>query len=188
MSGRQRALAIEGLPGAGKTSLVSSLCYVLPDAKVVPEIVLCPPPSPGRDFFVANDLVKEQIAAPGGTVVMDRCWLSTVAYVVAESRWAGRRADVVDVVTNLYKDLPTAPSTCLFIDSPRALMLSFAPDGLFPDLRFRLLLRQSYYECFARLPVSAHVVKDNSVRSARSCLHAVSADAAPSHGRTGEPR
>lgn len=169
-------LALEGLPGAGKTSLLLAIGYRFPGVRVVSEMVLAPPSQPNRDFFVANDIAKLRRSRGNNHVVMDRCWISTVSYVAAESHWHGGQTNIEDIVADLYPRRPAIPTTCLFIDSAAALACAFATDGLFADLRFRTFLRQSYYNCFDHLGIPVRVVLDNSSSSTLPVISALLSD------------
>lgn len=168
----QGMLAVEGLPGAGKTSFVSALRWIVPELTVIPELLLPPPQHPDRGFFVMNDLAKIEAASQQITVALDRTWVSTAAYVCAETRWNGTGVSANDVVGWLYPHRIDFPRICLFIDSPKALALAFSRDGLFSDLRFRVLLRNAYLELFDQYATGQRVfiVPDNSMYRAAPVL------------------
>lgn len=97
-----RVLALEGLPGAGKTSLMHRIKLLFPDIAIVPEVVLASPPRPDRHFFARNDMVRVFMSETSGAVVLDRSWMSTAAYVIAESRRFGRDVYYDQIVQDLY--------------------------------------------------------------------------------------
>lgn len=162
------SLAVEGLPGAGKSSLISTMAMLFPQLAVLPELVLPLPRQPDARYFAANDLAKIKEAAELPCVLLDRTWFSTVAYVVAQERLCGASTCVREVVDDLYATPPGLPDVCLFIDSPTALALGFAHEGLFPQVRFRALLRAAYLEIFSTFTSDklTHCVSDNSVKRA----------------------
>lgn len=179
---RQAVLAVEGLPGAGKTALVGLIHFLRPGITVIPELLLPVPPDADRSFFARNDLAKLRAATGTEAAVFDRSWMSTVTYVIAETRWRGEESDPRRVAGNLYPHTVEFPPVCLFIDSPRALALAFASDGLFADLRFRALLRAAYLEIFDEYGAgSVHIVASGSLHEVAPALrHAFSKRTNPS--------
>lgn len=141
-----RSLAVEGLPGAGKSTLIASIKTLRPDIKVVPELVLTPPLQPGRSFFIANDRRKTALIDGISFSVVDRFWASTVAYVIAEERLSRMEISALDVAIELYGAVPPIPSLCIFLDSHEAVLDTHATDGYFHDRDFRVLLRTAYLD------------------------------------------
>lgn len=159
--------AVEGLPGAGKTSFAATAAMLLPEVTVLPELILPLPKPPVKadvSFFASNDLAKITAARLSPLVLLDRTWFSTVAYVIARERMLGRQPDPLRTVDNLYGRVPRIPDLCIFIDSSSAHALGFSQDGFFPYLHFRALLRAAYLELFREfVPRKAVcIVPDNS--------------------------
>lgn len=161
-------MAIEGLPGAGKTTLIDWLKEAIGDVVVVPELVLCESVEPMRAFYVSNDLRKAQLCRATGRRLLDRYWASTAAYVLAEERWLGRILEAPAVVACLYGRAPSGPDAYVFLDPPRALDHAYAEDGRFGDPRFRRLLRHAYYDVFAFAAVPVLVAHDDSYSDVHS--------------------
>ncbi len=153
-------VAIEGLPGAGKTTFIAALAARNAHIVVIPELVLAPPTSPTLEYFVANDLRKWELAVGSDRAIMDRFWASTAAYVLAESRLLGGDEDANTVITSLFHYVPPVPTLCVFLDSDAALDRAFAPDGRFPDPAFRRLLRIAYFDVLAAARVLTWIVHD----------------------------
>ena len=151
-----RSVAIEGLPGAGKTSLIRRLTATTAPVAALPELVLEKPAVADLSFCVRNDLRKVTLCTSYHRVLLDRYWPSTVAYVLAETRLLGNRTDPEEVTARLYGTEPPHPTAYVFLDRPGAQRHAFAQDGWFGDPRFRRLLRHAYYEIFAS--ATAHVL------------------------------
>jgi thymidylate kinase len=148
-----KSIAIEGLPGAGKTTLLDLCRRRHPDVTTVGELVLPAPREPTRDFFVLNDRVKTAQVSARDCVITDRFWASTVSYVTAEKRVKREPATPGQVIAELYGRSLAVPSACIFLDHPRALEETNAPDGLFPNADFRRHLRLAYFELLAELDI-----------------------------------
>jgi thymidylate kinase len=171
------AVAIEGLPGAGKSTLAASLRQRLPGVRIVPELVLEAPPRPDRAFFVSNDRAKEAaLAAARGDVVVDRYWPSTVAYAMAEARLQGEaELGAADAIRLLFGTRPRDPDVYLHLDDPACVERSPATDGLWPSRRFRALVREAYAEVFAELDAPHVTVGGYRDRLPASALAAAAA-------------
>lgn len=158
-----RAVALEGLPGAGKSTLLGRLARLLPDVRMIPEVVVeangafAPP---NEEFFVHNDLEKGRLAEVAGRALLDRAWTSTAAYSVAEERWSGRVATPAEIVERLYGGLPTAPTAFVMLDPVRVVTRAYATDVLFWNARFRRELRRAYHEVFAYAGVPVLTIDD----------------------------
>jgi hypothetical protein len=140
---------VEGIPGAGKTALLSRLRHAFPDAIIVPELVEPATAEPDLDFFVANDRRKEQIVSGGRSALLDRYWPSTAAYVLADERRRGRNPTPGEIVRGLFGEPPAEPNGYVFLDSPWALAQAHAHDWQFGDPEFRHALRLAYFDLFA---------------------------------------
>ncbi|MFF9573074.1 hypothetical protein [Streptomyces sp. NPDC014685] len=166
-------VVLEGLPGAGKTTLARRLSQALPHLAVVPELALPAPSRPTLEFFVTNDTHKARVIGAGGTALYDRYWPSTVAYVLAEEQPTGRRR-VADAVERLYGRPLPEPTAYVFLDSPRALERSYATDGLFGQRDFRERLRTAYHDVLAWTGTPSLVAGDDETeiadRYVRNCL------------------
>lgn len=53
-----RSVAIEGLPGAGKTTLVTELSRIIPGIRIVEELAIEKPDEPSLSFHLQNDRKK----------------------------------------------------------------------------------------------------------------------------------
>jgi thymidylate kinase len=155
------SVAIEGLPGSGKTTLVDAVRGPHPEVILLGELVLPAIENPSREFFVSNDRAKAAQCRAHDRVVMDRFWASTVAYVLAESWMGNDPLTLPQVVESLYGRPLAPPTAWVFLDSKVALQTVNAADGLFPDPKFRRLLRNAYFEILAWLKIPVLVVRKN---------------------------
>jgi hypothetical protein len=153
-------VALEGLPGAGKTVLLGRLARVMPGVLVLPEMVLTPDDAPTEAFFVRNDLEKCRLAEAAGRALLDRAWPSTAAYALAEERWAGGRPGPAEVVARLYGEPPALPTAYLLLDPVRAVTRAYATDFRFGNARFRRELRRAYRDVFAVAGVPVLAIDD----------------------------
>ena len=83
-------VAIEGLPGAGKTTLVKHLSHKCRGSLVISELVIWPKDKNiDEDFFVKNDYEKFRIIENQDVdktlILLDRSYLSTLVYNLALS-------------------------------------------------------------------------------------------------------
>jgi hypothetical protein len=164
-------IVFEGLPGAGKTTLISQLASLAPHVLVLEEVILPTPNVPDRHFYALNDLAK--VARAGSTVqdvLCDRSWASTAAYVLAEERLQQPATSLSDVLWHLYGTQPPAPAAWVFIDSRDALESTYADDGRFGDRRFRELLRNAYYDIFNAVPAPTLYLELPSLAAVQSFL------------------
>jgi len=155
-----RAVAFEGLPGAGKTTLIDAVRLSLPGVVVVPELVLVADAGTSRAFFVRNDLEKSRVAGAARRALLDRAWPSTVAYVLAEERCDGLASRPAEVLARLFGSAPTLPTAFVLLDPVRAETRAYASDYRFGDLRFRQELRRAYREVLALVDAPLLVVDD----------------------------
>jgi hypothetical protein len=79
-----RVIAVEGVPGVGKTTCIQALQQRFSErgvtSTIIPEVVTPFPPAPvPSSFFVQNDYNKWELAKSATTdaVLMDRTWVST---------------------------------------------------------------------------------------------------------------
>jgi thymidylate kinase len=139
------SICFEGLPGAGKTTLIEALAARVPACRVVPETVIRLPHVPSLDDFVRNDLRKEELLRhENGLVLVDRYWPSTVVYHQAEQRLLGRRPTLREVQHDLFGRALFDPDVYVLLDSRACVRRSTAVDGLWPDAAFRSLVREGY--------------------------------------------
>lgn len=93
-------LALEGLPGSGKTTMAE---YVHDrfNFKVVAELLGTIPDNVPEDAYIANDVRKFKLATSSTHAVMDRSYLSTLAYNFAYDKCHSTNA-FGDVATTIY--------------------------------------------------------------------------------------
>jgi hypothetical protein len=155
-------VAVEGLPGSGKTTLVTELARVMPDIRIVPELAIKKPDEVSLSFYLQNDRAKLAMCQSSRQTVLDRAWPSTAAYVLAETRLVGDPAEPEAVIAQLYGTMPPCPHAYVFVDNSRALARTYAHDGHFGDLCFRHLLRAAYYDIFKCAAVPLLAVNSNT--------------------------
>src|SRR4051794_10288141 len=112
------SVAIEGLPGTGKTSAIRR-CLRDVAGLMIDELVP-PPPDPSEvSFFVKNDLAKERRLRESGNevVLLDRYWPSTATYEWAKRTMEGSDPPGVSSFEHvLYGRGLFAPSAYVYLD------------------------------------------------------------------------
>ena len=168
------SLAVEGLPGAGKTTIVTLVVQKRSEVRLVPGIVLELPRSSSAEFFSANDRAKAEIVRAAPIAVLDRYWPSTVAYRRAELRYRRRAVPPVLAMRNdVLGGDGIEPTAYLFIDDPAVVADTSATDGLWPDPAFRRLVHAAYFEIFAKIETPVFIARNT--RAAPGSLERVAA-------------
>lgn len=176
------SIAVEGLPGSGKTSLVQRLSQRCRRVEVINELFEGPPAQPGAAFFARNDMLKEAALNSSHScfVVLDRYWPSTVAYRLAETRLMnGQSRTVREVEAELYGRHLLDPTVWVLLDSGRSLADVYRSDQLWPDPRFRRMVRDAYFDIVRSsqapvylVPTSERASTDNVSYVLHALLHA----------------
>lgn len=113
-------ICIEGLPGAGKTSLLNLLKNHF-DALFLEEITLSEKGDRDNIYYLKNDLLKNKLAKKALTplVFSDRSYFSTLAYNYAASYIEPENTyKTIKAIISKYLNAKrlTAPDICLFLD------------------------------------------------------------------------
>jgi thymidylate kinase len=139
-----KVLAVEGLPGAGKTSTVRRLGETWRCGRRIDEYILSYAGPRELADFCRNDRAKEALAKVGGLSIMDRFWLSTACYELARATppLEMHPATIAKLCARFGGSW--SPDAIVFLDSPWAVSRAFARDGLFAELDFRVRLRRAY--------------------------------------------
>jgi thymidylate kinase len=132
-------VAVEGLPGAGKTTMIERLASTFATT-VIEEVVVdrASGPTDPHDFYMANDLIKgRRMRSLTGIVLLDRYWISTAAYMAA----AGHER-ATSAAEHLAEDCP-APDLWAYVDEPSAICHAFSSEGRWPERAFRIEHRRA---------------------------------------------
>lgn len=145
------SIALEGLPGAGKTTTAALLAAQLPqlsiEVEIVPELVFEVPAEADTSFFLANDCEKacRLRRSAADVAVLDRYWISTAAYGAARAcLQPGSQPLPHELAPPIVAHPP--PSLWVYLDRAAALSTAFSSDGLWPDPDFRDLYRHCSLE------------------------------------------
>ncbi len=85
-------VVLEGLPGAGKSTVLRKLAE-LDGVNVIDEVVGKEPSDAGVDFFLNNDISKHKQIMPGKANVMDRNYTSTLCFFYCIDHQYGTNLD-----------------------------------------------------------------------------------------------
>lgn len=80
-------IVIEGIPGAGKTSLVNYSRTLKSDFQFIDEFVLCNGNTiPTEEDCIKNDFMKEKMSLELKNTIQDRSKFSTIGYIIARDQ------------------------------------------------------------------------------------------------------
>lgn len=113
-------IGLEGAPGAGKTTLVEALTQQGVIA-TVPEIMIDLEATTGEGDFIVNDELKSAAALASNGAIVDRSFMSTLAFNFAYEATFGRgNYDLVrgEIVRRIMKGSIVVPDAYIYLDIP----------------------------------------------------------------------
>lgn len=187
-----KRLVLEGLPGAGKTTLAAKLSRAL-GGPVVPEWVGLEDRDWARwpltlPFYFANDELKEAVArfVAAPWVILDRHYASTLAFAYAldgegqespraDESWAGNLAWFLEARS---AGRLSPPDVVVWLDIDPALSLARQPrarafDPVWGEAERLSAMRRGYAHIFERYETGIRIVKVDTSRPEEAVLDEV---------------
>lgn len=166
-------IAVEGLPGSGKTTMIRQLASMVDGARVVEEVIVKSRGVHDESFFVENDLLKSEIVSRANgreLVLLDRYWISTACYIASRENCM---PDDLALGLQLRCEPPTA---WVYVDDPGSLVEARAQDGDWPNFSFRKRFRSLAIAQLSRVDQPSRIVSSADPAEVASWFQEVSAN------------